>query len=78
MNIINTFSYAILAYGISLYLIPTHDSLLVVTMASTCLILGLRFFGLIFIAPFVVICFLFTRHIHRKDLKYLSSMIAYL
>lgn len=78
MTIINTFFYASLAYSICLYLIPTHGSLLVVTIVSTCLTLGFRFFGLRVMTPFIAICLFFTRHIHCKDSRCLSSMIAYL
>jgi hypothetical protein len=78
MNIINASFYAGLAYSISFYLIPTHGSLLVVTITSTCLTFGFRFFGLGVMAPFIVICFFFTWHIHCKGLRCLSSMIAYL
>lgn len=78
MTIINTFFYASLTYSICLYLTPTHGSLLVVTIVSTCLTLGFRFFGLRVMTPFIAICLLFTMHIHCKDSRCLSSMIAYL
>jgi hypothetical protein len=68
MTTYDTYCYAGLAFSTSLYLIPSFmDNWLAVTFASSCLTIGLRFSGSWVIAPFIVICYSYTRYIHRKS-----------